>query len=115
LTNDWLKIKCLRNRAFIIRGWLPNESENRRGLLVGELFDDALRYLGTVQTGFTKSIFREILRKLIPQKQSPFADRISHTDARFCEPSMRVPIEFAEFTDDGHLRRPALSRFALDR
>jgi len=90
LTDDWVKIKCLRNRDFI-GGWLPGETENRiRGLLVGEFFDDELRYLGTVQAGFTQSIFREIVRDLIPQEQSPFADPISHADARFCEPSLRI-------------------------
>jgi hypothetical protein len=56
--------------------------------------------LGTVQAGFGRTL-RKIARSLIPQKRSPFADTIPHSDARFCEPSLRVPIEFAEFTEDG--------------
>jgi bifunctional non-homologous end joining protein LigD len=114
LTDDWLKIKCLRTHDFIVGGWLRGETDRDvRALLLGEFFGDVLRYLGAVQVqaGFGRHTWREIARGLIPQERSPFADTIPDRDARFCEPSRRVPIEFAEFTEDGHLRRSALSCF----
>jgi hypothetical protein len=67
--------------------------------------------VGTVQEGFDRRRLRQIVLDLEPRKTSPFIDPINDPNASFCEPSLRVPIEFAEFTYCGKSLRPALSRF----
>ena len=48
LTDDWLKVKCLRTHYFIIGGWIPDGGREFGTLLVGELIDGDLRYVGQV-------------------------------------------------------------------
>jgi len=49
-----------------------------------------------------------MLRRL---PQSAFSDN-PHHGARFCEPAIRVGVEFQDMTDDGYLRYAAFKRFA---
>jgi len=37
---------------------------------------------------------------------------VHYSDAKFCGPTLRVGVEFLEFTDDGYLRHPSFRRFA---
>jgi len=48
---------------------------------------------------------------LTPRASSPFKDRIPEAGAKFCEPALRVGLEFQDMTDDGYLRRAAFRRF----
>jgi hypothetical protein len=57
-------------------------------------------------------VMRAIMRMLTPRLQSPFSDTISHPGAKFCEPAIRVGVEFQDMTDDGYLRHAAFRRFA---
>jgi ATP-dependent DNA ligase len=115
LTGDWLKVKCQRTHHFVVGGWIPHFRDSRRigALLLGGFFDDALHYVGRVDSGFDQKTIGEIANALTTRGDSPFREPISEPNARFCEPVLRVPIEFADFTDDGLLRRPSFSRFVL--
>ena len=46
LTDDWLKVKCLRTHDFIIGGWIPDGSRPLGALLLGECIDGKLRCVG---------------------------------------------------------------------
>lgn len=104
-------MKCLRKHDFAVGGWLPDDTKRgARALLLGEYFGEVLHYVGTVQDGFDRHRLHKIVLNLEPRQTSPFMGPIDGPDAFFCEPLVRLPVEFAEFTDYGHLRRPALSR-----
>jgi bifunctional non-homologous end joining protein LigD len=111
LTNDWLKVKCLRTHDFIVGGWVPNDGRQVGAFLLGELIDGRLRYVGQVGSPSDARVTRAIARMLRPLPQSPFSDTIPHEGARFCEPAIRVGVEFQDMTDDGYLRHAAFKRF----
>ena len=48
------------------------------------------------------------------QTHSLFSDVIAHPQAKFCEPALRVGVEFQDMTDDGYLKHAAFRRFADD-
>jgi len=54
---------------------------------------------------------RAIRRLLKARAHSRFTDPISHPDAQFCEPALRVGVEFMDMTDDGYLLDAAFKRF----
>ena len=112
LTNDWLKIKCLRVHDFVIGGWIPDGREPFRELLLGAYIDGKLRYVGRVGAGFNSRVTRAIKRMLEPASEPPFADRVPDAQARFCAPTLRISVEFLDLTDDGYLRHASFRRFA---
>ena len=111
LADDWLKVKCLRTHDFIVGGWIPDGGRQFGVLLVGELIDGHLRYVGQVGSSLDARVIKAIARALKPRTRSPFSDRISHPRAKFCEPTVRVGVEFQDMTDDGYLRHAAFRRF----
>ncbi len=74
--------------------------------------DGQLRYFGKVASRFDSRKLESITRKLTLRKASPFVDPIPETDVRFCEPTVRVPVQFLEITDGGYLRHASLRLFA---
>src|SRR5258708_40157607 len=52
-------------------------------------------------------------RKLSLRKASPFIDPISETDMRFCEPTVRVPVQFLESLDNSRGTRDAFLRHSI--
>src|SRR6516165_6635037 len=94
LTDDWLKVKCLRTHDFIVGGWIPDGERLFGALLLGELIDGELRYVGQVGSPADTRVMRAIARMLQPRAKSPFSDMISHAGAKFCEPMIRVGVEF---------------------
>ena len=113
LTNDWLKIKCLRVHDFVIGGWIPDGREPFRELLLGAYIDGKLRYVGRVGAGFNSRVTRAIARMLEPVSDSAFADQLPEPQARFCAPTLRISVEFLDLTDDGYLRHATFRRFAV--
>ncbi len=115
LTGDWRKVKCLRTHGFVVGGWIPAPGSSRRvaALLLGEFMDGALHYVGKVDTGFDAKTRHDIGDALEMRADSPFEESVPEPDAVFCEPNVRVPIEFVDFTETGLLRRPVFSRLAL--
>jgi ATP-dependent DNA ligase len=73
----------------------------------------ALHYVGKVDTAFDAKTRHDIGDALEMRADSPFEENVPEPDAIFCEPNVRVPIEFVDFTETGLLRRPVFSRFAL--
>jgi hypothetical protein len=74
--------------------------------------DGALHYVGAVDTGFDAKT-RQDIGDVAMRADSPFEESVPEPDAVFCEPNVRVPIEFVDFTETGLLRRPVFSRVAL--
>jgi bifunctional non-homologous end joining protein LigD len=112
LTNDWLKIKCLRVHDFVIGGWISDNDKQIGALLLGEFIDGALRYVGQVGSPSDWRVMRAVARLVRARATSPFTDTITAPHAKFCEPAFRASIEFLDFTDDGYLRHPVFRRFA---
>jgi len=55
LTDDWLKVKCLRVHDFVVGGLITGEDgQPFSALLLGEFIEGELRYVGTVESGFNR-------------------------------------------------------------
>ena len=108
LTDDWRKVKCMRLHHFVVDGW----EEDFGAVLIGEHVDGQLRYFGKVASRFDSRKLESITRKLPLRKSSPFVDPIPEADVRFCEPAVRVPVQFLEITEGGYLRHASLRLFA---
>ena len=108
LTDDWRKVKCMRLHHFVVGGW----EEDFGAVLIGEHVDGQLRYFGKVASRFDSRKLESITRKVPLRKASPFIDPIPETGVRFCEPTVRVPVQFLEITEGGYLRHASLRLFA---
>ena len=108
LTDDWRKVKCMRLHHFVIGGW----TQDFGAVLIGEHVDGQLRYLGKVELGFENLKLKSLRKKVSLRKTSPFIDPIPEADVQFCEPTVRVPVQFLDIANDGYLRHASLRLFA---
>lgn len=109
-SRDWLKVKCSHRQEFVVGGFSPSSKAGRpfASLLLGNFESGELRYRGRVGSGFSVMDLEELsaLFKHLERDTSPFTtepNRIKAT-ARWLKPEIVVEIDFAEFTNDGHVR-----------
>ena len=119
-SGDWRKVARVEQVRAVVGGYLPgdgNRSSTFGSLLLGLVDGDALRYVGSVGTGFTASTLRAIRSGLdeLAAAASPFH---THPDippqAVFVEPSLVALVEFKEWTRAAKLRAPSFKGFTDD-
>jgi bifunctional non-homologous end joining protein LigD len=108
----WLKVKARREGEFVIGGFtLPKGASPRFGaLLVGLRERGALRYCGSVGTGFSEETLLALLEKLHPLQREtcPFAPvPRAVKDATWVAPKLVARVAFAEWTGEEKLRQPS--------
>jgi len=108
----WLKVKARREAEFVIGGFtLPKGARLHFGALLVGLFDGkALRYCGSVGTGFSDEILLGLLGKLHPLQRNacPFAPVPREVkDATWVAPKLVAQVAYAEWTGDDKLRQPS--------
>jgi bifunctional non-homologous end joining protein LigD len=121
--GDWIKVKNFHTQEVVIGGWTrgKGERENSFGaLLLGVHTDDGLTYVGKVGTGFSAETRRALLARLTPlaRKTTPFSTPLSHAEtvlAHFTRPVLVGEVQFAEWTNDGHLRQPSWRGLRADK
>lgn len=109
--RDWLKIKYRRQQTCVIGGYtLRNKVVN--SLLLGVYQDENLHYVGRAGSGLSESAWQEMTSKLeaLQVSNSPFIDFSSRLarEVHFVEPCLTVTVEFAEWTENMHLRSPVI-------
>jgi bifunctional non-homologous end joining protein LigD len=106
-SKHWLKIKNRRRQPVVIGGYLISFGQ-LSSILVGAFWEDKLKYLGRVGSGFGK-IGDELLSLLstTPRENSPFEPTPRYKmDVHWVEPLLAAEIEFQEWTPDLKLRQP---------
>jgi bifunctional non-homologous end joining protein LigD len=114
-TRAWIKIKNVGREEFVVGGWTAGKGG--RGAHLGALLlgvpeeDGALRYVGSVGSGFSDSELERLRRLLGPlrRERTPFAAGRGTGPPRgafFCEPSLIAEVEFSGWTEGGRLRHP---------
>ncbi|WPB57848.1 DNA ligase D [Xylophilus sp. GOD-11R] len=116
----WIKLKCGRRQEFVIGGFTdPRGSRSGLGaLLLGYYDDGALRFAGSVGTGFDQATLDDLRGRLdaIATDRSAFADGTGvPRGAHFVEPRLVAEIAFGEWTRDGHLRHPVFHGLRVDK
>lgn len=119
-TRDWLKIKAQFEQEFVIGGWTdPRGSRKGFGsLLLGAYEGKALRYVGSVGTGFSSKAIAGVHAKLerLAQTKSPFANTVAaNTPVHFVKPQLVCQVRFTEWTRDWYLRHPAFLGLREDK
>jgi bifunctional non-homologous end joining protein LigD len=119
-SRDWVKIKTGYEQEFVVGGWTePKGSRTGFGaLLLGVHDRTSLRYVGSVGTGFSVKLLRELharLRKL-ERKTSPFVNDVdANARVHWASPELVVEVRFSEWTRDGYLRQPAYVGLRSDK
>ncbi|HHV35728.1 MAG TPA: hypothetical protein GXX59_09200 [Syntrophomonadaceae bacterium] len=110
-SKHWLKIKNRRRQPVIIGGYVISFG-HLSSILVGSFWENKLKYLGRVGSGFGK-IEDELFSLLsaIPRKTSAFEPipRLKK-DVHWVEPLFTAEIEFQEWTPGLKLRQPVFIR-----
>lgn len=111
--QEWLKIKYRREQFCVVGGYtLRNNKVN--SLLLGVYQENQLLYAGKASSGL-KSADLETLTIQLPKlhrDKSPFTNLNKTKENHYIEPLLTVKIEFAEWTENLHLRSPVIKHFA---
>ena len=120
-TPAWRKMKLLKQQEFVIGGWTePRQTRQHFGALLVGYYDDrdALRWAGSVGTGFDQAELDRLARLLRARAidKSPFADAFKTAErAHWVRPDLVAEIRFTEWTGDGLLRQPVYLGLRTDK
>jgi len=107
-SNDWVKIKNFQNEDFIIGGFIEREENYVISLLIGEVKEENLFYVGKVSLGKKTALYKKV-KNLKKKKKSPFCD-FEENNINYVEPSLKCKVSYMEKTENGHLRQPFISQ-----
>jgi bifunctional non-homologous end joining protein LigD len=118
-TTAWIKVKAIRTAEFVVCGWTEGEG-SRAGhvgaLVLGELVDGGLRYVGRVGSGLRAEDLAR-LQELLPGLATDVApfDSPVPDHPHFVRPALVVEVSYGSRTADGSLRHPVFVRLHHDR
>lgn len=119
-TMRWVKVKVRRESEFVIGGVTAGKGSRTQfgALLVGLWEGKALRYCGSVGTGFSDLTIINLLEALGPLQQDacPFTP-VPHEvkDAAWVAPKLVAQVAYAEWTGDERLRQPSFLGLREDK
>jgi bifunctional non-homologous end joining protein LigD len=103
--GDWRKIKCVQSDAFVILGYETSSTPGVIGsLLLGARKGDDVVYVGSVGTGFTVRVARELRTRLDAIVTKRPVVRVKAKSVVYVEPVLVAEIEYRAWTGDGKLR-----------
>lgn len=120
-TRSWLKIKRIERQEFIIGGYTlsSNSSHAIGSLLLGEIKDGHLIYVGKVGTGFsaadTKTLFKKLSAAAIDKSPFEKVPAEARRTARWTKPQLVAEVEFGAWTNDHILRHAAFLGLRADK
>lgn len=120
-SRAWRKVKHVLRQEFVIGGWMPGTGRRAAGIgsLLAGYHDagGALRYAGSVGTGFTDAELARLEAALgrLRRPDSPFTGRQPRRGAVFAEPRLVAEVEFSEWTRAGTLRQPSYKGLRDDK
>ncbi len=109
-SNQWEKIKCMRERDGLIGGYIP-KPDGMRCVLVGIEENGSLMYIGKVGTGPTHRQWAALQARLVQMHgPCPFLKPPAEPQAVWVHPKLQVRVRFMEYTKEGVMRAPVLTR-----
>src|SRR5699024_5895690 len=111
-TQQWLKFKCEAGQELVIVGWSePEGSRVGIGALLLGYYDASgdLVYAGTVGTGFTEEVLRQ-LHDMLAEREVPQSactrGRLPSRGVHWVRPDLVAEVAFTEWTSANRLRHP---------
>lgn len=105
-TDDFIKIKNIQRDEFYIGGFI--EKENTLSIILGELKDNKLHYVGKVSIGKKQKIVTTLMK--MKKSKNYFIDFFE--EANYVKPQLTCFIEYLEKTKNGHLRHPVFKNYS---
>jgi bifunctional non-homologous end joining protein LigD len=118
-SRQWIKIRNVQVADAIVGGWVPGAGRLAGlpgALLLGEPRDGALRYIGSVGTGWNdrqRAELAELLR-VAAIAHCPFQPAPRIAGARWALPRLVGEVEYTTRTRAGYLRHPSWHRLRPD-
>lgn len=111
-TSLWQKIKCARTLTALVGGYLKEDPDLPRSLLLGVPRQEGLCYVGAAASGVTREEWRRLgeLFGRIPGP-CPFVNPPRDPRARWVRPALTVDVRFLEYTESGVMRAPVVTGF----
>ena len=102
-TQSWVKVKQRREGVFLIGGLATGR--DRFGVLVGQRQARALRFLGTVEMGYSRTSVSALMEGAVGlvRASSPFVDSTRRRGVTWVTPTLKAEVTFAEIVA-GRLR-----------
>lgn len=96
--DDWKKIKCIQSDEFLIIGYQPSTA--MRGALgaihVATVLADRLHYAGSVGTGFSERVARDLKARLDKlASQTPIISSLKVDKAVWCRPELKAEVAYS--------------------
>ncbi|MGB6545293.1 MAG: DNA ligase D [Candidatus Acidiferrales bacterium] len=119
-SSSWLKFKIVHDIDVVIGGWTsPRKTRDHFGALLMGLYNgNALKYIGSVGTGFDNSMLARTHKTLdnLAVAQSPFetAPKLKET-VHWVKPQLVARVKYGQWTNDKKLRQPVFLGFQEDR
>ncbi|WP_413754441.1 ATP-dependent DNA ligase [Streptomyces sp. R-74717] len=118
-SRAWIKIRHVLTADVIVGGWVPGRGRLAGlpgALLVGERHEGALRYVGSVGTGWsdTERITLAGLLQAATIDECPFEEVPEAASARWVLPRLVGEVRYATRTRAGRLRHPSWRRLRPD-
>jgi bifunctional non-homologous end joining protein LigD len=119
-TPNWLKIKIVQSQELVVGGWCAEKGDNRARigcLLLGYYDKGQLRYAGSVGTGYTDAIHRQLVEKLqkIGRSSSPFADKVPKPKAIYVDPKLVVEVDYRRWPEGGMVQQASFKGLRMDK
>lgn len=105
-TDNWIKIKNIKDDDFFVGGFIENKSNYTISLVLGEYRNNMFCYVGKVVLGKKRELYSKIKKERII-KNSPFID-FNDNKVNYLNPTIKCTIMFTEKTKNGHLRHPVV-------
>ena len=96
-TRAWVKVKQRREGVFVIGG-ITTTSHGFAGVLVGQRAGRTLRFLGTIEMGYSTQAVSELRAKSqrLSSPSSPFVDLPSRRDVTWLAPKLLCEVSYNE-------------------
>jgi bifunctional non-homologous end joining protein LigD len=122
-TDSFMKIKCTKSQELVVGGYAPSTVEPKMigALVTGYYRDGKLIYSGRVGTGYTRTVAKDLWKRLHPLEiPKPAFDEIPPVEARardvrWLEPKTVIEAEVRGWASDNIVRQASFKGLREDK